>query len=383
MNQQYQNNQNGQNNLAVIEHQLQSESVKNQLMLALDLNPDDESSIREASKYIESVKMQIMRTKGTGGYTDLTSADPQSIVSAFIDAANFKLQIDGRNLCYLEKRAGRVSLQINANGFVAKIKEQYPDARFIITPHFQGDPKPRVSTDEKGNKTCKIDSENPFGKIEELEGIFVQISYTDHGGEKISDVQPVSIGDLRVMASKSKSNAWKDFPLERMKTAALKRACKWHFRQNATLQAVIDYDNKQNFDVEQPASRVRPTIVDNINAATSDKPEKQEPPIDDSPVESEPSEMPAENVTDVEFEEIPFDQNPAEPSDDVVLLIDSGDEESAKGVAAYTAWIATLSDADKDLVRDRHKSWTAAARAADAEAQQAAAPAPRNDAPPI
>lgn len=335
-------------NLPVIEKKLLSEKFSTDVALALDLSPDDEAGIREAKKYAHSVLAQIKRTQGSGGYTDLTLADPDSIGMAIIDAANFKLQIDGRNLCYLEKRSNKVNLQINAAGYVAKIKERYPDASFNMTPVFKGDNPPKI-TEINGMKHCEFITSNPFGEVKDLTGIIVTIEYTNAGGKLIRDIQPVPISDLLKMKSLSKSAAWNSFPIERMKTAALKRACKWHFKQDATLQSLIDYEAEEYSD--QPATSTRNNIVDNINEVTSEEIANEDPAGEEEQI------SPEGEVLDADFSEIPVDEEKK------AELTAAGDAAAKKGVADYTSWISTLSDDDKDLVRENHPKWKEIAKA--------------------
>lgn len=330
------------NQLAIIEQKLTSTTVTQDLMLALDLRADDENSIREAKKYTNSVLMEIKRTQGGDNHTDLTMANPDSIVRAMIDAAKFKLQIDGRKLCFLEKRGNNVTLQINTNGFVAKIKESYPDASFIMTPVFKGDPAPKITTHENGNKSCEFTSTNVFGTVADLLGILVQINYTDHGGKKIQDVEAVPISDLKQMQSQSKSKAWGSYTIERMKTAALKRATKWHFRKNSTLQQLIEYDNQENYNLEAAAPQ-RSSIIDNINRAVA---QEQVP-------------EPEEEIIDAEIiEDAPVD---------VAALIVSGEQAALKGVALYRQWLSTLDENTKSMIKHKHAEWSKIAKAADAE----------------
>lgn len=368
------------NQLQLIEQKLNSPAVAQDLMLALDLQPGEEEAIREAKKYTGSVLMEIKRTEGSGQYTDLTTANPDSIVRAMIDAAKFKLQIDGRKLCYLEKRGNAVGLQINTNGFVAKIKESYPDASFVITPVFKGDPAPSIKQHADGNKTCEFTSTNVFADANALTGILVQITYTDHGGKLVQDVQAVPVADLKKMQAQSKSKAWGTYTIERMKTAALKRATKWHFRQNATLQQLVDFDNQQNYHAE-PATPVRNSIIDNINNGAQPEQDTQaaesEPVHEHAPEPEQSAQQPDNGVIDAEFTE--YEQPDVDPQYEQ-QLIDGGDTASAQGVAAYKQWIAALSDDDKDIVRSRHPAWQQTAK--DATAAQKAAPVD-NDAPPI
>lgn len=349
------------NALTVITQQLTSKDVKNQIALALDLRPEDEDGQREAYKYASNVIAEIAKTQGDQ-YGDLTKCSPDSICRAVIDAAQFKVQIDGRKFAHLESRwnktrqCNEATLQIDTNGFVAKIKEAHPDADFKIQPVYKGD-KVQIVTDG-GLQTFTYKSNNAFGKMSELEGIIVQIRYKS-GERLVSTVDTISIEELNVIKSKGKGAAWKDFPLERMKTAALKRAAKWHFRQNALLQEMIDYDNKQFDLTQQPdASATRPTIIDQINDSV------KEPPAADDVIDAE-----SEVIDDGSHEN---DSDNKDLSDDAETqtpekneeLEDAGNQAASEGVAAYTEWRDALSDDEKEYIRlhDLNKKWSKIAK---------------------
>lgn len=212
-----------------------------------------ESSVTERAKlYARSVLNEITRTQGNE-FGDLTKCSPESIVQSMLDGARFGVMIDGRKLAHLESRYNKdrkcneATLQIDTNGFVAKISEVYPDVSFTDVAVFDGDVF-QVS-DVDGVSDYKYISKNPFQSVDKLLGVAVKIRYTDNGKTHQS-IELVSKSDLAAMQSKAKGNAWRDFPLERMKTAALKRACKWHFRKITGLKEIIEFDNTNNYDFE-------------------------------------------------------------------------------------------------------------------------------------
>ena len=91
------------NQLAVIEQQLTSKDVTNRLAVALGLDPADEKAQTEAFKFASSVLAEVKKSEGAQ-YGDLTKCTPGSICQAMIDAANFRIAIDGRKLAHLESR---------------------------------------------------------------------------------------------------------------------------------------------------------------------------------------------------------------------------------------------------------------------------------------
>lgn len=348
--------------LVAIEKAINSEETKNRIIVALDLRPEDEAAQREAFKFASSVLVEVQRSKGDK-YNDLTLCQPDSIVSAMIDAATFKVAIDGRKLAYLESRSNRASLQITANGFVAKVKEYYPDFNGSVTAVYKGDVCEIYGTD--GDKGYKYESKNPFADVEQITGFLVYISYSNPSGKKVTDVHTVSRAEMDMIKSKGKGTAWKDFPLERMKTAALKRACKWHFRQNATLQNFIDYDHKNNFDLAESATPVRKSIVQNINQSLA----------------SEPA---GESASDEVIDGEKIDDDSTINIINAIKL--AAEVAVAGGHASYKEWKESLTDEQKDLVRDFHPEWWERAKEVSLKRNaeiDAAAAAESNDKPPM
>jgi hypothetical protein len=338
--------------LQKIEDTLTDQNTQVQLAQAMNLNPNDEQAIQRAYHHAASVIQEIQKTQGQQ-HGDLTKCTVDSIKQAVIDAAQFQISIDGRKLAHLESRwdkqvgAQVASLQIDTNGLIAKIKEHHPDASFIIQPVFQDDYIKVYGRD--GDMSFEYESHNPFGGADKLQGIVVQIQYGN-----VSDVQTISVEDLRNIASKAKGSfAWKDFPLERMKTAALKRAAKWHFRQNTTIQAIVDYDNRQ-YELNKPASTRKSSVIENINSEVSG--------------ESEAEPEPVEGPEVIEHEPEP---EPQISEDELNDLIQQGEQASEQGMDAYKTWAQSLSEAQRGPLREEwHPYWLSVARKADAEAQE-------------
>ncbi len=339
-------------NLTVIKEQLTSVDVTNRLSMALNLDPNDEKAKNEAYKYASSALAEIAKTQGAE-YGDLTKCTIDSLCRVVVDAAQFQIAIDGRKLAHIESRydknikANVATLQIDTNGFVAKIKAQFPDAQFRTIPIFEGD-----TFNVKGTADVQdfdFVQKDPFPDFSKLRGIVAIISYTD-GDKFYRSIKLVPKADLEKMRAKSKSHAWNDFTLERMETAALKRAAKWHFRQITVLQEMMAYDSRENFDLRQPASPVRPSIVDNINQELA----PANPEIPEAEIVEET--MPRGDEVDYVGEN----------------LESEGDKWAAKGVEPYKGWLATLTPDQKETVKDHHKTWSGIAKAADSPTKEGA-----------
>ncbi len=248
--------------LTNIEKALTSDKALTNLKMALGANSD----LEQAKMFCAGILNEIRRSEGQE-YGDLTKCSTDSIIHAMLDAAKFKVAIDGRKHAHLEvrwnkdRKTNEAILQIDTNGLVAKIAEHYPDLQVTDVAVFEGDTFEIRDIDGAAGYTHT--SKNPFQGVDKLLGIAVQISYTDNG-KKVVIVEVVSKTDLLAMQAKAKGFAWKEFPIERMRTAAIKRACKWSFRKITGLREIIDYDNTKNFDLNKAAAN-SPNIIDNLN----------------------------------------------------------------------------------------------------------------------
>jgi recombinational DNA repair protein RecT len=260
------------NQLQVIETKINSADVTNQLIVALGLKESDENARNEAFRYASSVMSEIAKTAGDDK-KDLTVCTPDSIVRCMIDAASFKLPIDGKQLAHIVKYGKTATLQIGYRGYIAKISEHFKDADFTATPVFDGD---KLTVTENGNiQDYTLERKNPFADDwKDLQGVIVSLGYSK-GGERFKKITTVSKADLtKIRASAKQDYIWAKWPIEKAKAAAIKRACKIQFADVMGLQEVIRYDNEVHFDQEeQPAAPVRKSIVDNINASIA--PEEQ------------------------------------------------------------------------------------------------------------
>lgn len=249
--------------LQIIEQTLTSDDTVNQLILSGSL-PRDANGITEANKYIASILGEIQRTEFTDKKLSLCA--PDSLRQTLIDSIRFKIPIDGRKMAHIDVRGNRAALMIDTNGFVAKIVEHYPDFHIAVTTAFEGDD---VIILKDG--TCEHTQRDPFcSDLSKLKGMIVKCSYTK-GDRFIQESVVVNKQDLLSMkeAGKFTQSLWNKWTLERMKTAAIKRVCKWHFRQIQGLQDIIEYDNK-NYDLEKPIENKTVSALDSINSVLSE-----------------------------------------------------------------------------------------------------------------
>lgn len=323
------------NQLALIEKKLHDKDVTNRLTVALNLDPKDETAIRKASKYVDSVLSEI-RKSASDPKKDLTGCHPDSIIGSMIDAARLELTIDGQQHGYLVKYGNNATFQIGYRAYLYKIKKYYPDADFTVELIFNGDEVNIWSDNGVDQFTFK--KGDPFNHNQaNFKGVLFAVTYTDNGRlvRKVTAVPKERIDRARKAAKQD--FIWGSDYFEKAKGAAIKNAAKHMFASIQGLQDVIRFDNEDYDPEKQPATPVRKSIVDNINAAVTG-------------VEPEPEYMEAE------YEEI------VEPDP----LVSQGPVEAAKGVESYTKWLKAIPEDKKDIVRPHNAAWTKIAKEATA-----------------
>lgn len=326
------------NQLALIEKKLHDKDVTNRLTVALNLDPKDETAIRKASKYIDSVLSEIRKSAGDPK-KDLTGCNPDSIVGSMIDAARLELTIDGQQHGYLVKYGNSATFQIGYRAYLYKIKKYYPDADFTVEPIFNGDEVKIWSED--GVDQFTFHKGDPFNQSPvNLKGVLVAVTYTDNN-RTVRKVMPVPKERIdRARKAAKQDYIWSSDYLEKAKGAAIKNAFKHMFSSIQGLQELVRYDNEDYDPDKQPATPVRKSIVDNINAAVTGTPEPE--------------------IMEAEYEDIHHDETP-----DPVLA--EAEEYAAKGVEEYTKWVTALPEEKKELVRPENKRLTAIAKKATSE----------------
>ena len=321
------------NALSVIQNTLKSEETINEVITTAGLHNDNIGK-GEANKYILSMLNEIERS--IGSYLDVTKCEVNSVKQVLVDAVRFRVPIDGRKMAHIDVRYDKnrgvkvAVLQIDANGFVIKITEHFPDFRVVATPAYDGDDVVINDDDSVSHK-----QKNPFcDDVEKLMGVVVKYSYTDKSGRFMQGSQVVTKKDLLTMKAMSKSGAWTTWAIERMKTAAIKRVCKWLFKSIQGLQEIIEYDNRLNYDLSKNDTSLKSeTVIDNINQVLDDN-----------------------NDDDIiEVEEII----------DIAQLETDGEDASHKGKKALKEWAGSLTDKERSSVRHKGEVWNENATAAD------------------
>ena len=260
------------NNLQLITKELKSDKTLNRTIMALGEDIQSDSAKAEARKYAASVIAEIEKTAGDTK-KDLTSCNPHSIAQAMIDAARFKLAIDGRQHAHLIKYGNSASLQIGYRAYLAKIKEAYPDADFVITPIYKDD-ELKV-WDDDGVQKYTLKKNNPFADGEDgLQGVLFAVNYTDNG-RLVQKVTPVPKSRIdRARKAAKQDFVWRSDYIEKAKAAAIKNACKHFFASLQGLQEVAAYDNEANYDVNKRDEPPASALLDNLNSDILNEPAK-------------------------------------------------------------------------------------------------------------
>lgn len=286
-----------------IESELRRKETSGRLALALGYSGKDENGKSEAFKYISSVLQQIKKTECAPGERDskllakdLTFCTSDSIVSAMIDAASFRLPIDGRNLAYLVKYGDKATFQPGYRGFLYKIAEHYKDVDFTAEIVFEGDEL--TLSDNGGFQSYTHVRKDPFQRDQnKMIGLITCLSYTDGAGRhsKIAALPKAEIDQIRRAAKQD--YIWASWFFEKAKAAGLKRLCKIHFATIMGIQELAQYDNAAHFTLSTPeGDRLTPSNADDLHKKLSQ--------ISHQPVETITVPMPAA-VTEVQPELVP------------------------------------------------------------------------------
>lgn len=280
-----------------IENQLRAKANTARLSLALGYDGKSEEGKNEAFKYISSVLQEIKKTETRSGESeskklakDLTFCTVDSIIQAIIDAAKFRLPIDGRKLAYLVKYNDCAQFQPGYKGFVFKIAEYFKDVDFTAEPVFENDEL--TLSDKGGFQTYTHIRMNPFQTDQsKMVGMITCLSYTTEAGRhsKIATLPKSEIDQIRKAAKQD--FIWKDWFFEKAKAAGLKRLCKTNFITALALQELIQYDNEHHFDMDATPNGDKITPASSgveLSKLLEHKPAEIVPPITVTTKEKEP-----------------------------------------------------------------------------------------------
>ena len=262
------------NALTIIEDQIRAPETIGKLMLALGYDdPKDAAAKNDAKRYASSVVAELQKMALDTKKAEILKCNPQSIVQVMVDAAKFRLMIDGRQHAHIVKYGNDATLQIGYRGYIAKIAEHYENADINVFPVYKGDVLTITGGD--GFDRYQHDRAKPFNDDQkDFEGVVAVLYYTkgDQKFQKIITMSAAEIGKVRKAAKQD--FVWSSWFIEKAKAAAIKRICKVQFASISILQEMIAYDNRKHFDIEKPIDDVKPgSIIDNLNQGLgADKP---------------------------------------------------------------------------------------------------------------
>lgn len=230
-------------NIATLRTNLFTPDVENQTLRCLQHTNRTQEAVEEARRYITSVVMEVERS--VGSKQDLSKCSIESIVSAMLDGAKFRLMIDGKHHAHLVKYGNRVNFMIGYRGYLYAIKRHFSDADFTVSPVYQGDDL--KLWEEDGIQRYSLTQASAFRDGEQgLQGILVSVTYTDQGKtvRKVTPVPKIKIDKSRGCATQD--FIWKKWYLEMAKKTAIKDALKIEFASLPDIQDMIDFDNQRN-----------------------------------------------------------------------------------------------------------------------------------------
>lgn len=258
--------------LQTIEKTIRAPETMGKLMLALGHKDQaDDAALADAKAYAGSVVGELEKIAASGDSKKMAilNCSPQSIVQTMIDAAKFRLMIDGRQLAHLVKYGNECTLQIGYRGYIAKVAEHYENTDLNVFPVYEGDVVQISGAD--GFDRYTHERANAFeDSIDKFKGVIAVLYYKKGGREfqKVITMTKKEIGQIRKAAKQD--FVWSAWFIEKAKVAAVKRICKLQFASISILQEMIAYDNQRHFDIEKPIDDMRPgSIVDNLNASIS------------------------------------------------------------------------------------------------------------------
>lgn len=234
-------------NIQIIGDTLRSTKTLKRLGLALGLDINKEAHQKTIQEYGASVLMEIEKSM-SDPKKDLSRCTPDSIVQCMIDSAKFKIKIDGRQHAHLVKYGNNATLQIGYRGFIAKIREVIPSSDVNAFPVYEGDDL--TISSENGFDTYTHKRGNPFASEKDLNGV-VGVLYYQKEGREFQRVVAMSLEEInKVKGCAKQSFIWDKWFVEKAKVAVIKRMCKVTFAEISSIQELVDYDNRENFEFE-------------------------------------------------------------------------------------------------------------------------------------
>lgn len=201
---------------------------------------------KNKEKYIKSVVFEI-RKKG------LENCDIASIITSIKTACDLGLEIDSRQHCHLIQYGNQAQLQVGYQGYIYTLKKHFPNLDIKVGIVKKGD----LFEVKKfnNNDEFKHEIKNPFGKKEDIEGIYCYIS-----NGNLSNITLMSLDEINKIKSKAKTQTiWAEWYEQMAIKAIIKRACKINFA--GIVDNLNEVDN-EDFDLEKKEEKQIKVIND-------------------------------------------------------------------------------------------------------------------------
>lgn len=206
----------------------------------------------DAKRFIASVFNEI-RKSTSDTKKDLTNADPMSLVNTMVDAATLKLALDGRQHAHIVVRGGKAQLQIGYRGYLARLSEKLSGFAPTVACVYKGD---EFKSGRKGSMAWfEHTNSDPFqenGKRDDdIIGAYAYLEWVGSDGQRVSVLETIDRKVINKIMGKAQSKAiWDEWFSEKVKVAAVRRACKMHF---AAVTHDLDEKDNEHFDLRREA----------------------------------------------------------------------------------------------------------------------------------
>lgn len=204
----------------------------------------------KATKAIGDVLRVIVNADPT---TKLQECSPASIKTAIIDSATLGLYVNNLQHAHLiarwnaKKGVQEASLQIGYRGYLYKLNQRLKNVDVQV--YIVENPEDFSFVTEDGYAKVTFSPKNPFfDKYAEAAGAFCHITYMV-GEEKKSVVEVLPQSEIiKIRAAAKTQKFWDKWAGEKIKVAAIRRACKHRF---ASIVDDLDIHDNEDYDLDK------------------------------------------------------------------------------------------------------------------------------------
>lgn len=185
----------------------------------------DANKVNKAVAYLSDTKVNEIVQKHTN----------QEMYSLIVKYLNVGTNLDGVNVILAGKGMGLVTYQ----GYMNKVKQNYPDVFFDVQLVREGDTF-KVGK-ESGSVIYTHEIEDPFASYDDKKiiGAYCVVKFRNN-----ESIELLNERDYNEMQSSSKSSyTWKKWPSEFWRKSVIKRACKVYFSEEVEHLERIDNED--------------------------------------------------------------------------------------------------------------------------------------------